>query len=157
KTVQALDEIVWAVNPENDTLDGLLGYIIHYADEFFESAGIHCRLEMPDEPPNCELSAELRHNLFLMIKESFNNVVKHSRATTVTVRVTTLDSSARIVVEDNGCGFEPASALAKRQRSGLGNMSRRMRDLGGDFQVVSRTGEGTRLQFTVKLPRTERV
>src|SRR5262249_29739277 len=139
--------------PENDTLDGLMGYIIHYADEFFENAGIRCRLEMPDEPPACELSAELRHNLFLMIKESFNNIVKHSRATVVTVSVAAINSTAHIVVEDNGCGFDPTAVLAKSKRSGLANMSRRMKDLGGEFSIVSQPGKGARLEFAVKLVR----
>ena len=47
--VQALDEIVWAVNPENDTLDGLVGYLNQYANQFFEGTNVKCRLEMPGQ------------------------------------------------------------------------------------------------------------
>lgn len=151
QTVQALDEIVWAVNPESDTLDGLVGYIAHYADEFFESAGVFCRLEIPVELPAIELSAELRHNLFLVVKEAFNNVVKHSRATTVNVQVSATPSVVQIVVEDDGCGFDHNKAATGQSRSGIANMRRRMKHLGGEFQINSRPGEGTRFMFTARL------
>ncbi|HVV00980.1 MAG TPA: two-component regulator propeller domain-containing protein [Verrucomicrobiae bacterium] len=149
RTIQALDEIVWAVNPESDTLDGLVGYITHYADEFFESTGIRCRLEIPVDLPSSALSAELRHNLFLLVKEAFNNVVRHSRAETVTVSVSANESTARITISDDGCGFDPNAVLTRQNCSGVANMRDRMRQMGGEFQVLSRPGGGTRLEFSV--------
>ncbi len=148
-TVRSMDEIVWAVNPENDTLDGLVGYISHHADEFFEGAGVRCRLEMPVEVPRWALSAELRHNLFLMVKEAFNNVAKHSQASEVTVRVVAADGSIQIVIEDNGRGFDPNTTPARG--NGLANLRRRMENIGGELQIVTQPGRGVRLQFTVKL------
>ncbi|MEY2429741.1 MAG: hypothetical protein QOJ40_2626, partial [Verrucomicrobiota bacterium] len=70
-TVQSLDEIVWAVNPENDSLEGLVEYISHYADEFFEDTDVLCHLEIPVELPDVSLAAEVRHDLFLVVKEAF--------------------------------------------------------------------------------------
>jgi len=76
ETTHALDEIVWTVNPSNDTLDGLVNYVCKYAQEYFALAGLRYRLETPTELPNTSITPELRHNLFLAAKESINNVVE---------------------------------------------------------------------------------
>src|SRR5262249_40669626 len=80
ETTRALDEIVWTVNPSNDTLDGLINYVCKYAQEFLALAGLRYRLEVPPQLPPTPIAPELRHNVFLAAKEAVNNVVKHSQA-----------------------------------------------------------------------------
>jgi signal transduction histidine kinase len=150
-TVQSLDEIVWAVNPENDTLDGLVAYINQYANQFFESAGMKCRLEMPVELSSVPLPAEVRHDLFLVVKEALNNVVKHSHATEVRVRISEASSAVNIQLEDNGCGFNPNAGRNGRKGHGLDNMRQRIEALGGKLSLVSANGQGTRLVIAVPL------
>ncbi|HWD92497.1 MAG TPA: two-component regulator propeller domain-containing protein [Verrucomicrobiae bacterium] len=149
-TVRSLDEIVWAVNPENDTLNGLLEYIGHYADEFFENTEVNCRLELPVELPPFTLAAETRHNLFLMVKEALNNALKHSGATEVRVEVTVENGSIQIIVEDNGRGFEMGASGA-RKGNGLENMRKRIENLGGQFEITSAPGGGTTLKAVLEL------
>ncbi|HEY2083571.1 MAG TPA: triple tyrosine motif-containing protein, partial [Verrucomicrobiae bacterium] len=149
-TVQSLDEIVWAVNPENDTLNGLLEYIGHYADEFFENTSVNCRLELPVELPAFNLAAETRHNLFLVVKEALNNALKHSGATEVRVEVTVEKGQVQIRVEDNGCGFDMSNEAAHRG-NGLDNMRKRIESLGGQFEIVSAPQQGTSLKTVLKL------
>src|SRR4029077_12721668 len=72
---QAVDEIVWAVNPRQDTLDGLVSYICQFAQEYLKVAGILCRLDVPASLPPQPLTADVRHNLFLAVKEALNNIV----------------------------------------------------------------------------------
>ena len=98
-----MDEIVWAVDPQNDTLDSLVTYVSKFAQEYLGVAGIRCRLDVPAELPPHVLPAEVRHNLFLAIKEALNNVVKHARASEVWLRAIVQPSSFCFVVEDNGC------------------------------------------------------
>ena len=151
-TVQSLDEIVWAVNPENDTLEGLVGYISHYADEFFENTTVRCRLEMPVESPHFTLATEIRHNLFLVVKETFHNVLKHSHASEVRVQILLgNNSTVDVVIEDNGHGLNLNGDGAGRKGNGLENMRKRMAELNGQFHITSTPGQGTRLQFTVNL------
>jgi ligand-binding sensor domain-containing protein/signal transduction histidine kinase len=150
-TVQSLDEIVWAVNPENDTLNGLLEYIGHYADEFFENTDVNCRLELPVELPAFNLPAETRHHLFLVVKEALNNALKHSGATEVRVEVSVENSTVKILVEDNGRGFDLAAPAVTRQGNGLGNMRKRIENLGGQFEIVSAPQRGTSLKAILKL------
>lgn len=151
-TVQSLDEIVWAVNPENDTLNGLAAYIGHYADEFFEEAGMDCRLEIPVELPSITLPAEVRHNLFLLVKESFNNALKHSQGSEVRVRVSADATTLRITIQDDGRGFDAAGKPSDGYRgNGLENMRKRMEHLGGHCKIVSAPKEGTTLEFVLPL------
>jgi signal transduction histidine kinase len=149
-TVQSLDEIVWAVNPENDTLNGLLEYIGHYADEFFENTEVNCRLELPVELPPFSLAAETRHNLFLMVKEALNNALKHSGATEVRVEVTVENVLVKIIVEDNGHGFDMGNSVV-RKGNGLENMRKRIESLGGQFEIVSAPQRGTTLKAVLQL------
>ncbi|HEV2393111.1 MAG TPA: two-component regulator propeller domain-containing protein [Verrucomicrobiae bacterium] len=154
-TVQALDEIVWAVNPENDTLEGLIEYISHYADEFFEEAPISCRLEMPGALPECVLPAEVRHDLFLIVKEAFHNVLKHAAASQVWVQVSVNGSTLAVAIKDNGQGFSPGPSNNGRRGNGLHNMRRRMGGLGGTIEVRSAPGNGTEVRIALQLPKRE--
>jgi signal transduction histidine kinase len=151
RTVQALDEIVWAVNPENDTLDGLVEYLSHYSDEFFENTDVSCRLEIPVQLPPLNLSAEVRHDLFLIVKEAFNNILKHAKATEVQVQVNCAQSRIEIVVADNGCGFDSSQNQAGRTGNGLRNMQKRIESLGGTCEVTTAPGKGTRLAFSAHI------
>ena len=76
----AMDEIVWAVNPQHDTLDSLAAYLGKFVQDFLEIAGVRCRLDMPLQLPNWRLDAELRHNVYLALKESLNNILRHASA-----------------------------------------------------------------------------
>ena len=87
ETTRALDEIVWTVNPSNDTLDGLITYVCKYAQDYLAVAGLRYRLEVPPQLPSTPISPELRHNVFLASKEAINNVVKHARASSTWLRL----------------------------------------------------------------------
>src|SRR6185437_8380078 len=84
---KAMDEIVWAVDPQHDTLAGLMDYISAYAEDYLRVADLRCRMDLPVELPDTHVNAELRYNLFLAIKEALNNVVKHAHATEVHLRL----------------------------------------------------------------------
>jgi ligand-binding sensor domain-containing protein/signal transduction histidine kinase len=151
RTVQALDEIVWAVNPANDTFEGLVQYISHHADEFFENTNVASRLEMPEALPTIVLPADVRHDLFLVVKEAFNNILKHSHASEVRVRVSGDDTAVMIEIEDNGRGFDPAMHVGGRVGNGLTNMRKRIEGLGGELHLTSAPSKGTKLKVRVKV------
>ena len=150
-TVQSLDEIVWAVNPENDSLDELVGYLNQYASQFFEGTNIRYRLALPRDASQQLFPAEIRHNLFLAIKEALNNVLKHSQATEVHVNVNEFRGRVEVVVADNGRGFSPPDGAPGRKGNGLENMRQRLAELGGTLEINSRPGQGTELKFTIPL------
>ena len=147
-TARALDEIVWTVNPSNDTLDGLLNYVCKYAQEYLALAGLKYRLETPPELPTTPISPELRHNVFLAAKEAVNNVVKHSGADSAWIRLKLSPDRFVLEIEDNGKGLSAADQ--DKGRNGLRNMRKRMEDVGGDFEFAPGATGGTRI--TLKAP-----
>ena len=149
QAVQALDEIVWAVNPKNDNLPRLVRYICRFTDECFEASGIRCWQKVSDDLPTLPLRAELRHNLFLAVKESLNNVLKHSHATEVWLRIAFAEQTLRVEVEDNGCGF--ALPPGDSARSGLRNMKTRLEEIGGLVDIQSAPQSGTCVRFVLPL------
>ena len=152
--VQGMDQIVWAVNPKNDTLDNLANYICHFAENFFQLTPVRCRLDVPANLPACALSAELRHNIFLVVKEALHNVVRHAEATEVWIRLLVQGEIFTVLIEDNGKGFEGSPTNASLS-DGLENMPKRLESLGGKFSLQSRPGKGTRIQFQIPIKRKE--
>jgi signal transduction histidine kinase len=151
QTIKSLDEIVWAVNPRNDTLSHLIEYTGQFALDYLRVAGIRCRLDFPDNIPVRELSTELRHNLFLATKEALNNIVKHAQATEVWFRVKVTVVAVEMAIEDNGQGFTPAAGAPGAD--GLHNMLRRMTEIGGECRIESRPGAGARVLLRLPWPQ----
>jgi ligand-binding sensor domain-containing protein/signal transduction histidine kinase len=153
EVLQSLDEIVWAVNPEKDTLYHLVSYIGQYAQEYFQRTGIECELEIPAWMPVQPISSQSRHHLFLAVHEALANILKHSGATRAKITIACHNADFEVIVSDNGCGFDPVSGESILQSSaagfcnGLGNMRRRLEDLGGHCVIKSQVGHGTTIQF----------
>jgi signal transduction histidine kinase len=156
--VSAMDEIVWAINPENDTLDGLVTYAGKYAEEYVAKAGLRCRLDLPVQVPAVALSAEVRHNLFLAVKEALNNAVKHAQAAEISFLLKLQPSGFSLVIRDDGRGLVPdvtgsPAADSGRVSSGLGlrNLVQRLEKIGGTCTIKSEPGQGTEVELTVRL------
>lgn len=155
ETVRSLDEIVWAISPEHDTWNSLVGYISEYANEFFAGTSVRCRLDIPMDLPALSLPSEFRHSLFLIIKEALNNSLKHAGATEVRIRVSEVGPEVEITVEDNGRGFDLEKVAALHRGSGLRNMRERAESLNGRICLESTPGQGTKLAITVPLTSSQ--
>jgi signal transduction histidine kinase len=159
EVLHSLDEIVWAVNPQNDTLEHMASYIAHYAEEYFQMTGIECELDIPAQLPPHPLSSQVRHHVFLAVHETFTNVLKHSAATRAKVTMSCNATTFEISASDNGNGFDPlarksgSDTTSAESRDGLQNMRRRLADIGGYCQVESEPGKGTTVRFVVPLSR----
>jgi signal transduction histidine kinase len=152
--IRSLDEIVWAINPSNDTLEHLLDYIGQFAVDFLRLAGIRCLVDLPVTLPARAVSAEARHSLFLAVKETLNNIVRHSGATEVTFRGVVSDEAVELTLTDNGCGFDqpPQDAFS----NGIRNLQERMAEIGGSYTLRSAAGAGTTAVLSLRLPRMAR-
>ncbi len=149
--VRALEEIVWAVRPGSDTLQSLVDYISHFAAELFEGGPTRCRLDVPDDLPARPLPPDLRHNIFLIVKEALTNILKHSGASEVHLQIKITPQTLEIIIADNGQGFDPRAA-SDGQRNGLENMQRRTAAVGGKLSLTSSPGGGTRVEFSIGFP-----
>jgi len=151
RVVKSVDEIIWAINPRNDTLRYLVDYISQFATEFLHAANLRCRVDLPDQLPERHVSPEVRHNLFLVVKEALNNIARHARAGEVWLRVKATDAEISFTVEDNGRGFNTVSNDAFAD--GLRNMRQRMEEIGGRFNLQSKPGSGTSVLFVYPWPK----
>ncbi len=154
---RSMDEIVWAVNPKNDHLDSLASYLASYAQSFLRVAGIRCRLDLPDQLPACRLTSQVRHNLFLCQKEALNNIVKHSGADAVTIKMRAAENTFTFTISDSGPnGNAPVHPDSKDLRvvpgQGLANIAQRVAELDGTFEFKPpEGGRGARLSITIQL------
>ena len=149
ETTRSLDEIVWAVNPANDTLDGLVNYAGKYAQEYLALAGLRCRADLPAQLPAIPIPPEVRHNVFLAFKEAVHNVVKHARATEARIRLRLEADNFILEIEDDGHGV--TNLDSKQSRNGLRNMKNRMDDIHGEFSISGGTNGGTIVRLTVPI------
>ena len=144
-----LESIVWTVSPQNNSWDRLASFIGRYARLFFDGSGIECRLEGADAVPALPLEIEAQHEVLAISKEAMNNVLKHSKASTVTLRFQVVENVFELVIQDNGSGFEP-SLKEHTERNGLHNMRTRAVELHGQITIESQPGAGTLI--TLRIP-----
>jgi len=151
RMVTSLDEIVWAVNPRNDTIASLASYFGSYAQRLLDLAGVSCGLDIAEDLPEQSLSPVFRQEVFFAFKEALTNVVRHARATQVWLRISARDGQLLVEVADNGRGF--VSGKAPAGSDGIANMRDRLKAVGGDCTVVSAAPAGTSVRFAVPLSK----
>lgn len=150
--VSSLDEIVWAVNPANDSIPKLASYLRHAAAEFFGTTNLNCRFDVDRSLPDLPLTSEMRHNLYLTVREALNNCLKHSQATELWLRIHWREQALQITIEDNGCGISDLEGIA--EGNGLVNMRVRMGKIGGSFAYNAHPDSGTICRITLPVKKT---
>ncbi|MEI7902214.1 MAG: two-component regulator propeller domain-containing protein, partial [bacterium] len=150
---RSLDETVWAVDPGQDTLESLAGYLAGLAQQLLSDAQVGCRFDIPDTLPPLAVPSDVRHHLFLAVKEALHNIIRHARAKEVDIRLTVQPPDCQLVIADNGCGFETDAAGARAGGGhGLGNIRRRLEAVGGRCEIRSQPGSGTEIELNWRLP-----
>lgn len=139
-----MNAIIWSMNSKNDSLGNLIAYIRAYATEYLEGTSVKCNVNIPEYIHDQELSGDKRRNIFLCVKETLNNMLKHSKATELAIDITA-DGALKIKIHDNGVGID----LQKIRQfgNGLQNIDRRMKSIGGDFDIVNNNGTVTTLEL----------
>jgi signal transduction histidine kinase len=153
---RAVDEIVWAVTPGNDTLEKFTAFIGQFVENCLRPTGLACRLALPAELPQIPMEATLRHHLYLVIREALNNIIRHAHAQTVHFTLTLEERTLTLVLSDDGTGFDPSpDAIPAGERlfsgNGLSNMRKRMDEIGGSLEITTAVGRGTTLILTLNL------
>lgn len=153
--VSSLDTIVWAVDPEHNSIESVADYLSDFAGEYLSHSGIACRFDVPVALPAIALDGRSRHNLLLAIKETLNNIVRHSHATEVNFRMSCAEDLLQIIISENGIGFNPKASYCG---NGLKNLPLRLSKLGGRYSVESAVGKGTIVTVGLRLSsRTDKV
>jgi signal transduction histidine kinase len=147
--VASLEEIVWAMNPQHDSIASVVSYFSYYAGQFLGLTNIKLQLATPPLAADPALKAQPRHQLFLAFKEALTNVIRHSQAREVQLSFQVHDQNLHLTLADNGRGFTPTTPTTGQD--GLTNMRERMAKLGGTLEIASQPGAGTTLKFTLPL------
>lgn len=146
--VEKMGEIVWALNEKNDTLGDLIAFTRSYAVDYLSNHDIECNFLAPDELPLSFVTGEFRRNIFLSVKESLHNVVKHARAGTVTIHIT-IGKNLEVVIHDDGVGIDHGNI--RPFSNGLSNIQKRMEEVGGNVEFENNKGT----KVTLKVPYFE--
>jgi signal transduction histidine kinase len=153
--LDAIGEIIWAINPQHDRLDRLTAYLREHAARTLESAGLHAHLAFLPHVPDRPVTAEFRRNVFLVLKEALHNVIRHADARSVAVHLSLEEEVLLLVVEDDGRGFPDGNGSpmpeSGRGGNGLGNMVHRAEEIGGTLDLDAASGDGTRLTLRAPL------
>ena len=164
--IERMATIIWAMNTRNDTVENLIHYLYTYTMDFLETIGIDCHFSIPKLPPSVSnevIIGEKRREIFLTVKEALNNIVKHAKATAVTITIVLKNNVLEISIRDNGIGLNSeapydlftaatnTSALPKKKKGGNGlkNMHERMESIGGQLGVFSEKNKGTTLVLSI--------
>lgn len=144
--ISKMNTIIWTMKSSNDSVDNMIAYVRAYAAEFLDNTDIRCRVQYPDNLPSIELTGEKRRNIFLCIKESLNNIVKHARASEVLISFK-IGPHLVIQIHDNGTGLQTDNM--RQFSNGLTNMRKRMENIDGHFSI--RTQDGTVVTLSIPL------
>ena len=132
-----MNAIIWSMNSKNDSLGNLVSYIRAYATEYLDGTSVKCRVNIPDFIHEQELSGDKRRNIFLCVKETLNNMLKHSKASEITIHIIA-NGILQIAIHDNGIGIDLQNI--RQFGNGLQNIDRRMKSIGGDFKIEKNNG-----------------
>jgi ligand-binding sensor domain-containing protein len=146
--MESLDDIVWMIRPGNDSLDVMMSRIREYATAMFEAQGIRCTLSMPPGINEMKMSLEDRRQLYLIIKEAVNNIVKHSSCSHARLVIAVHKKELLVTIQDDGQGFDSNLRL---RGNGITNMRERASAMGGHLTIESGTECGTTINFRTRI------
>jgi len=146
--LDAMDDIIWAVNPQNDHFNDLAVRMREFAIPLLEAKDIQFEIDIREDILNTRIKMEARRNIFLIFKESVNNILKHSNCTKMWVYVNKINSQLEMVITDNGKGFDPN---APSSRNGLKNMQKRAAAVNAFVHVSAQHGKGTVTRLTINI------
>ena len=133
-----MNAIIWSMSSSNDSLSNMIAYVRSYALEYFEDTGIKCKIDIVENLPNIEVIGTIRRNVFLVVKEALNNILKHSKATEVHISLTKVDNYLILKIQDNGTGINMEKI--RQFGNGLKNMKKRTADIHVDFNIENNNG-----------------
>jgi two-component system, NarL family, sensor histidine kinase UhpB len=147
RMMEGMSDIVWSINPENDSLEKLVFKMKEFAGEILEPKNITYSFEIGPNLAGVKLDVEKRKNLFLIFKESLNNAAKYSEGSEVTIKIQSQGDTLQLSIRDNGKGFE---ATTVRYGNGLLNMAERAKNVNG--RLIQNASPGLGTEIIAELP-----
>ena len=146
--MEKMDDIVWSINPKNDSLENLMLRIKRFASMLFEARDLNYTIAIDDSLKQVKLSMEYRQHIYLILREAINNLVKYSAGTTASINIKYENDLLSVMVTDNGKGFVQNK---ENQGNGILSMYNRAKLMKGELTITSRVNEGTAVCLKVKI------
>ncbi len=141
-----MSDIIWNINPGNDTIEEVMSRMREYATSILEAKNIDYTFNFPKEKMDCKLSMEVKNNMYLIFKEAVNNLSKYSGGTNVNLSLIFDEKNIHLKIQDNGIGFNQDEI---KHRGGLSNMQHRAEEIKGLIKINSEPGKGTDVELTM--------
>ncbi|HRE24776.1 MAG TPA: histidine kinase, partial [Bacteroidia bacterium] len=145
--IDNMRDMIWNMNPMNSTLDNLIARVREFSTEYLEDFPIEVSYAFPENIPSEKINIEISRNILMIVKESLQNIVKHSNASKVSIRIE-IQPVFKLIITENGIGF---SMNEKTTGNGLRNMSERSKTIGASLNISSKPGEGSILSLEKNL------
>jgi signal transduction histidine kinase len=148
RMLENMSDIVWTVNPDNDSFSYMLVRMNQYAAQMMEPKGIRFKITTDDGSENMELAIEHRHDFYLIFKEAINNLAKYSECAEANIVITGHLKFLSMKITDNGKGFDLSN---RTSGNGLKNMRKRAENIDGDLKISSVAGNGTSIELQIPI------
>ena len=148
RMMEAMDDIVWNIKPQNDSMEKVIARMREFANNVLEAKDIDFTFEVEVDAYKVKLPMDGRRDLFLVFKEAINNLVKYSKCTRAFIQFSVKKNRLRMQVRDYGVGFDVEDADSG---NGLNNMKKRAEIMGANLKITSEKGEGTEVVLDVGL------
>lgn len=146
RLLDSMSDIIWNINPGNDTIEEVMSRMREYATTILEAKNIDYTFNFPKEKMDCKLTMEVKNNMYLIFKEAVNNLSKYSGCSKVSLSLLFDEKNIQLIVEDNGIGFDTNK---QTQGGGLINMNYRAAEIKGALRINSTPGRGTSVEVTM--------
>ncbi|MEO8085351.1 MAG: two-component regulator propeller domain-containing protein [Bacteroidota bacterium] len=155
--IHQLGEIIWTVNPENDSIQNYFAFVRHYLNGQLEDTPINLKIDIPNlnelQNPDMNLNPDIRRNSMLVLKEAINNALKYAGAKNISVNYYLRNDKLTLEISDDGVGFDnsiqPVARESRTGGNGLKNMSKRAEEMGAALEIISGVGKGTKIILIV--------
>lgn len=146
RLLDSMSDIIWNINPGNDTIEEVMSRMREYATAILEAKKIDYTFNFPRHKMDCRLSMEVKNNLYLIFKEAVNNLSKYSGCTHATLSLIFDEKNIHLSIEDNGIGFDEPEI---KHRGGLVNMQQRATEIKGSISIYTEINKGTTIELTI--------
>ena len=146
RMMEAMDDIVWSINPVNDNMQKITARMREFAANVLEAKNIEYSFKVDEEVKDIKLNMEERRDFFLIFKEAINNLAKYSNCKHANIEISIRRSKLQMKIQDDGTGFDVNDS---DNGNGLINMKKRARSMRGNLSIESATSVGTKIQLEV--------
>ena len=151
RMMEAMDDIVWSINPVNDSMQKVTARMKEFAGNALEAKDINYTFHIDEGVKELHFDMDTRRSIFLIFKECVNNILKYAEASQVTIDMIVKKKDLIITIQDNGKGFDPAKPTSTSRGNGVKNMQKRADAMKATFHLKTEINKGTDIQLCIPI------